>query len=249
MRKFACSLFLFAFVLSACQPSAGVPTAILASPSNDGPAAETATFVPPTATSTPNPNPLDFPLAICCLGTPLEPGTYRLPAWMGMNFTVAIAPDWRVIHDDTLATFAVTRGENSLSESSQFVQFNVMPAVITLPGFQQDVLDSPEFIFEDPEEVSVAGFFGFQVDAQANPNPNEIGSREAHIAPGTQHISVLEDNLGGFWVTSTPEAKVRFIAVDVNGVVLLIFFEAENNQFDQFLEGAEAMLESIVFVP
>jgi len=249
MKTSVSLLFLVALALSACQPATTLPTAILESPSAIAPVTETATFAPPTATSTVNPNPLDFPLAVCCLGTPLDPGTYRLPAWMGMNFTIVVPPDWRVIHDDTLAAFAITRGENSLNESSQFIQFNVMPAVITLADFQQDVLDSPEFIFQDPQEVNVAGFFGFEVDAQANPNPNEIGSREEHIAPGTQHITVLEDNLGGFWVTSTPEAKVRFTAIDVNGIVLLIFFEAENSQFDQFLEDAEAMVASMVFVP
>lgn len=242
MKRFAYSIFLISLMLSACTPTPALtttpqPSATLAPATN--------TSLPPTVTPTQDPSPKEFPEAACCLATPIEPGTYRLPAWMGMNFTIVVPPEWGVIRDDSIAAFAIARGQNSLSESSQFVQFNVMPATIVLANFQQDVLDSPEFVFGTPEEITVAGFTGFRVDAQALANPNELGSRDEHIAAGIQHISVLEDNLGGVWVTSTPEAKVRFTAIDVNGVLLLIFFEAEKELFESFLIDADAMVASL----
>lgn len=243
MKKLAYSIFLISLVLSACAPAPALtttpqPSATLAPATN--------TSLPPTVTATTDPSPKEFPDAACCLATPIEPGTYLLPAWMGMNFTIVVPPEWGVIRDDNVGAFAIARGQNSLSESSQFVQFNVIPATVTLADFQQDVLDSPEFIFGNPEEVTVAGFTGFRVDAQVVANPNELGSRDEHIAAGIQHISVLEGDLGGVWVTSTPAARVRFTAIDVNGSVLLIFFEAENDQFESFLTDADAMVASLV---
>lgn len=247
MKKFAWVIFLIAFALSSCAPASTTtsqPPAAVAS--------ATATAAPPTATATltptEDPSPKEFPLAVCCLAAPIEAGTYRLPTWLGMNFTIVVPAEWGVVHDDATAVFALARGQNELSESSQFIQFNVIPATVALADFQQDVLDSPEFVFGTPEEVTIAGFSGFRVEAQAVANPNEIGNRETHIAPGIQHISVLEDNLGGVWVTSTPEARVRFTALDVNGVTLLIFFEAEKELFDAFLVDADAMVASLALV-
>ncbi len=245
MKKLAYSIFLISLVLSACAPAPALTTTPQPSATL---APATSTSLPPTVTPTQDPAPKEFPEAACCLATPIEPGTYLLPAWMGMNFSLVVPPEWGVIRDDNVRLFAIARGQNSLSESSQFIQFNVIPATVTLSDFQQDVLDSPEFVFGSPEEVTVAGFTGFRVDAQALANPNELGSRDEHIAAGIQHISVLEGDLGGVWVTSTPEAKVRFTALDVNGVILLIFFEAENGQFDSFLQDADAMVASMAVV-
>ncbi len=247
MKKLMASVFLIALILSSCSPAVLTTTPQPTGTASVAPAA-TNTSPPPTVTPTQDPSPKEFPLADCCLATPIDPGTYFLPGWMGMTFTITVPPDWGVIRDDSVGAFAIARGQNELSESSQYIQFNVIPATISLPVFQQDVLDSAEFIFGTPEEVTVAGFTGFRVDAQALANPNEIGSREDHIAPGVQHISVLEGILGGFWVTSTPEAMVRFTALDVNGVILFIFFEAENGQFSGFLEDADAMLASMALV-
>ncbi len=249
MKKLACSIFIISLALSSCTAAPALTTTAQPSATSaPATAPATNTSQPPTVAATADLSPKEFPEAVCCLAAPIDPGTYLLPAWMGMNFTIVVPPDWGVIRDDSVGAFAIARGQNTLGESSQFLQFNVIPATIALADFQQDVLDSPEFVFGTPEEITIAGFSGFRVDAQANANPNEIGSREEHIAPGIQHISVLEDNLGGFWVTSTPEAKVRFTALDVNGVVLFIFFEAENDQFDSFLIDADAMVASMAFV-
>ena len=245
MKKLAFSVFIISLALSSCNPAPALTTTPQPS-ATSAPATNTAQ--PPTVTATADLSPKEFPEAVCCLAAPIDPGTYLLPAWMGMNFTIVVPADWGVIRDDSVGAFAIARGQNELGESSDFIQFNVIPATVALPDLQQDVLDSPEFIFGNPEEVTVAGFTGFRVDAQAIPNPNEIGSRDQHIAPGVQHISVLEGVLGGFWVTSTPEAMVRFTALDVNGVILLIFFEAENGQFDSFLEDADAMVASLAVV-
>lgn len=247
MKELMVSLFLIALMLSSCSPAALSTTPQPTGTASLEPAA-TNTSPPPTITPTTDPAPQEFPLAGCCLATPIDPGTYFLPGWMGLTFTVTVPPDWGVIRDDEIRVFAIARGENELGESSEFVQFNVIPATVTLADLQQDILDSPEFVFGNTEEVKVAGFGGFRVDAQATANPNEIGNRDEHIAPGVQHISVLEGILGGFWVTSTPEAMVRFTGLDVNGTVLFIFFEAENGQFSDFLEDADAMLASLALV-
>lgn len=248
MKNLAYSIFIISLALSSCTPAPALTTTPQPS-ATSAPATNTAQpSQQPTITATADLSPKEFPEAACCLAAPIDPGTYLLPAWMGMNFTIVVPAGWGVIRDDSIGSFAIARGQNELGESSEFIQFNVIPATVALADFQQDVLDSPEFVFGNPEEVTIAGFTGFRVDAQAIANPNEIGSREDHIAPGVQHISVLEGILGGFWVTSTPEAMVRFTALDVNGVVLFIFFEAENGQFSSFLEDVDPMLASLAVV-
>jgi hypothetical protein len=174
-------------------------------------------------------------------------GTYSLPTWLQLDLSVEIPSGRRVIHEDVVSVFAIVRGRNSLGDVSEWLAFFVLEDDEPADQFQQDLLAMDGFAFGEPVDVTIAGFNGWQVDAQALPNPDFEGEPEAGIPPGTQIVPVVQDYfVGGFnWTTATVEATVRFIYLDVNGRGLAVYFEAPSAKFEASVLEAIAILESM----
>lgn len=234
-------IFSIVFVLTACTPAPAAPTAVL--PPTRPTAIETATPEPTEAVPTLK----EFPPAACCRGESLSAGTYRLPSWLGLGLSIEVPSGWRVIHEDVVNVFSLARGKNNLGDVAEWLAFFVLEEDEPAEQFQQDLLAMDGFTFGEPVEVTIAGFSGWQVDAQALPNPDFDGEPEAGIPPGTQILPVIEDYfVGGFnWTTSTIESRIRIIYLATDGAGLVVYFEAPQSNFDASVLEAMQILDTL----
>jgi hypothetical protein len=265
------ALLLTVAALIACSgPAAVTPTTApteFASPAASSPAATpsplptqpppTATTEPtpvptepptPTATATPGESFLKVPAAICCRGRTLEPGRYAFPPWFGIPLTVDAPEGWRVLNESAALLFMLGRGENVQNNPSQIILFLNATGSSSLESLIETIRNAPELTeTAAPTEVAIAGFAGRQVDMMALPNPTFEGSAANDIPPGVQYLPAIERYLtpGFAWTTSSPEARVRAIALTVGDQTLLIYIEAPPEEFDELAADAGAILESL----
>jgi hypothetical protein len=99
----------------------------------------------------------------------------------------------------------------------------------------------------EPTDATVAGLDGWRVDFQALPNPDFVGNPSSGIPPGTQVINAIQQYfVGGFnWVTSTPEARVTVLALEIDGRDVVIYVEAPDEDADAAIDDAMAILETL----
>jgi hypothetical protein len=265
------ALFLTVAALMACSgPAAVAPTpapAEFASPIPSSPAAATPSPLPtqppptataepavpteppaPTATATPGESFLKVPAVGCCRGRTLEPGRYAFPPWFGIPLTVDAPEGWRVLNESAALLFMLGRGENAQNNPSQIILFLNATGSSSLESLIETIRNAPQLAeTAAPAEVAIAGFAGRQVDMTALPNPTFEGSAANDIPPGVQYLPAIERYLtpGFAWTTSTPEARVRAIALTVGDQTLLIYIEAPPQEFDELAADAGAILESL----
>lgn len=239
--------------------STGIPLTPTQRPTDTPPtpteAPATATIEPmptdtpaPTATTTIDLTYLRVPSVSCCRGRTLEAGRYEIPPWLGIPLSVDVPEGWRALNEEMALLFLLGRGENAQNNPSQMVLF----LNATTEGGPEQIIDSigsaPELIaMGEPTEVTLAGFPGRQLDLSALPNPAFEGRPQDDIPAGVQYLPVIENYLtpGFAWTTSTPEARVRVIALTVGEQTLLLYLEAPPDEMDQLTADAEAILQSL----
>lgn len=208
----------------------------------------------PTATTgaEPSPQPTEeeaatFPIGGFPSGMAVEPGTYRPHPGFDVQFTVELGEGWRSIRDEVLGAISLVTDEtNGIGHATQWLSFIPAPPH-TRP---QDLLDrietQPNIVPGRASEVTIGGVTGTQVEARAEPNPSEAGDDETEA--GTVNVGVATDLIfGAFWASESPEARVRFIVLDVGGQTLLVYLEAPPDEFDEFAAHAEEALGGLTF--
>ena len=242
-------------------PTAAVPSAVIAPtqataklvPATATSISPTATSIPPTGTPTPGSQFLKFPSNLCCAGRAVQPGRYELPTWLGIPLTVEVGEGWRSINEKAAKLFALVKGRNSFEDASQWMVFLIVPQGRTPQSLLQSVRGAPELVpAGETTPVIVAGFSGLQFDALTKPNPTYAGDPEADIPPGVQILPSINRFFtpGFLWTTSSPEASLRLIALDVNGQTVLVYLEAPPDEFDVFAGEATELLQTMeIFAP
>lgn len=237
------------------QATAVPATATLAPTPTEAPptAAPTETPLPPTATATAVPEPAfrTVPSVDCCRGRTLSAGRYALPSWLGLPLTVDVPDGWKALNEERALLFALGRGQNVQNNPSELLVF--MNATQATPTANPErviagVQGSPELsALGEPGSVTIAGFPGVQWDAAALPNPDYAGDVSADIPPGVQFLPAIEQYFApGFaWTTSSPEAVVRTIALQVGDQTLVIYAEAPPDTFETFAADVEAILKTL----
>jgi hypothetical protein len=82
-----------------------------------------------------------------------------------------------------------------------------------------------------------------QLDAAAQLNP-EAGADGLITIPV---IAQLSGHTGNDWSTDSPEARLRFYALEVNGRTLLVYMEATPDEFETFAQELEQILAGVEF--
>lgn len=272
----ALSVWLVTAACGGTAPAESVPTASPQVEATTAPAAEptatiasTPTTAPPTATVAPTepaPTPTveptaspealyrDFPSVDCCRGRTLGAGRYAVPPWLGIPLTVDVGEGWRVLNEERAQLFLLGRGENAQNNPNQIIAF--LNATVHSPaGSPESVLagvaGAPELtVVAEPSSITIDGFEGLQMDSVALPNPDYKGSPADDIPPGVQFLPVIEQYFApGFaWTTSSPEAQVRTIALQVGDQTLVFYMEAPQDEFEQFATDAETILQTLATI-
>jgi hypothetical protein len=241
--------FVLALVLTACGTA---PVSPASSPTT------IPTSIPPTNTLTPTlvptetPQPdspfLSFPAANCCKARTVEAGEYELPAWLVVPLTVDVEAGWGVLNEKAARLFLLAGpGRNEFNDPSQVLVFIVIPdadpqAVLT------PIQTSPQLTsVSEITETTIAGFSGWQFDATAKPNPENEGSRQEGIPPGSQYLTAIGKYFtpGFLWTTWTAEPRMRFLALDAGGHVLLAQIESPPAEYEAFASEAEQLLRTL----
>jgi hypothetical protein len=251
-------LSLLGLLVSACSPGAptaaratetlSLPSATPPPPSETTVSTETPSPVPPTDTSSPTSAFESFPGVACCRGRAVEPGQYALPAWLDLPLTLELGEGWRVMNEAAAKLFLLAgEGRNELGDPSQVLVFIAIP-----DAKPQEVLasirDAPELVpAGEITETTVAGFSGWQFEAQATPNPTNKGNPANSVPAGSQFLPALGKYFapGFLWGTWSAEPTLRFIALDMGEHVLLIVIESPPGEFEAFASQADEVLRSM----
>lgn len=215
-----------------------------AAPVTSGPTATTGaeTSPPPAEDET-----ATFPIGGFPAGIPVEPGTYRPHPGFDVQFTVELGEGWRSIRDEVLGVISLVTDEtNGIGHATHWLSFFPAPPD-TRPQDLLDRIESQQNIVPGPpREVTIGDVTGTQVEARAEPNPTEAGDDETEA--GTLVVGVATDLIvGAFWASESPEARFRFIVLDVGGRTLLVYVEAPPDEFDAFAARAEEALAGLTF--
>lgn len=207
-----------------------------------------ATTTLPTGTPTPDNQFLKFPSNLCCAGRTVQAGRYELPTWLDIPLSVEVGEGWRSINEKAAKLFTLGKGRNSLGDASQLLVFLAAPKVGSPQTLLQSVRNAPEYVASgETTPATIAGFSGLQSDAATKPNLKYEGDPEADIPPGVQILPSINRFFtpGFLWTTSSPEARLRLIALDVNGQTILIYLEAPPDEFDAFVGEATKLLQTM----
>ena len=225
--------------ISACQPAPAVATI---EATKEIVATATTEISPTEAVPT-------FPEARTGKGKAVEPGIYQLPSWYDIPLTIQVPDGWRFIHLQKETVFALVKGENSLGDVNSWFGF--------LPIYDDDAVSFFEDFKSSPGlqqigeamDVTLAGLYpATQLDMLALPNPDYAGDPAAGILPGTQILHVLiqyttpEDENDFYWTTMTPEDRIRIFKVQLGDRTAILYIEAPQADFDQFLMDVDAIL-------
>ena len=231
---------LLSLVLAACGSSSATPTTSL-----------------PIDTEIPTQRPaytgplLSFPEVNCCRGKSLEAGRYELPTWFGIPLTVEVGEGWKVLNEEAALLFEIGRGENIQKNPSQMIVFLNVTGRGSPETLISSVKNAPELTTTaESVSVTIAGFSGLQLDSTAKPNPGYAGDPAADIPPEVQFLPVFMKYFtpGFLWTTSSPEARVRTIALTIDNQTLLLYLEAPQEEFEAFTVDAEQILQSLELV-
>lgn len=189
-----------------------------------------------------------LPIQRCCAELALEPGGYALPGWLGPLLTLEITDEWGVINDASARYLAFGRGENSVGTMATIVTLLGTPSGSTASEVADALRETPGLTFSgEPTTVLVAGFDAMELVATAEPNPDRTDDPEADIAAGTIDIDALEPFVEqGFQLTTaTPEARLRFLMVEVDDRVLVVWIEAPAADSVAFFADADTLLGTL----
>jgi len=193
----------------------------------------------------------NFPTVNCCNGRAVQAGLYRLPAWLDMPLSVEVGDGWRVMNEEQAKLFTLARGKNSLDNPSEWIVFMNASSAGSDEGLMAQFLEEPNIVpLGEPTVADLAGYAGWQQDFAVLPNPDFAGNQRDDIPAGVQFIAVVEQFFapGFFWVSSSPEAQLRFVALNVGDTLLFVYLEAPPDAFATFVADADQMLQTLAML-
>jgi hypothetical protein len=189
---------------------------------------------------------VSLPAAACCTGVPIDAGPYLLPERFAPLTTIELPDGWTIVNEAAARYLAFGRGSNDIGTPSQLVMLLAGPAA-DHADLADDIASSPELEILADSTTTESGIESRQLDAIARPNPDFIGAPAADIAPGTQRLTALgplvSSNFG--LVTSTPEARLRFVLRREGELLLVAVIEAPAADFDAFAAAADELLAGL----
>lgn len=186
----------------------------------------------------------------CCSGVAISAGEYSTPSWFGIPLTVQVDEGWRVLNEGAALLFAIVRGaSNPPHLPSELIVFLDASSAQSVDALMGQFLAEPAITpVGEATETTLAGFDGVQQDFSVLPNPDNKGNPERDIPPGVRTIPVMGRffSPGFAWTSSTPEARMRVIAVDTGDTLLLVTLEAPPVDFASFVADAGGLLETLI---
>jgi hypothetical protein len=190
----------------------------------------------------------NFPSVTCCRGRTVQAGSYRLPAWLDLPLSVEVGEGWRVMNEEQAKFFTLARGQNSLNNPSELIGFMNASSTNSVESLMAQFLEEPTIVpLSDPTVADLAGYAGRQQDFAVLPNPDYPGSAYDEIPAGVQFIHVVEQFFapGFLSVSSSPEAQLRLIVVNVGDALLFVYLEAPPDAFAAFVADADQILQTL----
>ncbi|MBK8905395.1 MAG: hypothetical protein IPM53_29705 [Anaerolineaceae bacterium] len=175
-------------------------------------------------------------------------GLYRLPVWFDMPLMLEVGEGWRVMNEEQARLFALARGQNSLNNPSEWIVFMTASSVGSAEGLMAQFLEEPTIVpLGEPMVADLAGYAGWQQDFAVLPNSDYPGNVNDDIPAGVQIIDVVEQFFApGFsWTSSSPEAQLRLVVVNVGDTLLFVYLEAPHDQFATFVADANQILQTL----
>jgi hypothetical protein len=246
-RRLTIAVAALAAVLAGCG---GAPASNVGSSPSVAPPADTPS---PPATGAPSPSASEvvvpqLPVQACCAELALEPGAYALPGWLGPLLRLETSGDWNVINDASARYLAFGRGENSVGTMASLVTVLGTPIGTTSDEVVAALTSTPELeLAGDPVTFQIAGFDATELRATAAPNPDRTDDPDADISAGTIDLDALEPFVepGFRLTTSTAEAALRFLILEVDDRVLIAWAEAPAAESDAFFADVDTLLGTL----
>jgi hypothetical protein len=190
----------------------------------------------------------NFPSVTCCRGRTVQAGPYRLPAWLDLPLSVDVGDGWRVMNEEQAKLFTLARGQNSLNNPSELIVFMNASSTNSVESLMTQFLEEPNIVpLSDPTVADLAGYAGWQQDFAVLSNPDYLGNGRDDIPAGVQFIHVVEQFFApGFsWTSSSPEAQLWLVVVNVGDTLLFVYLEAPPDQFATFAADASQILQTL----
>jgi hypothetical protein len=201
---------------------------------------------PPTLTPHPTVQGFrDFPSTMEGNGVKVVPGFYKFPAWYGNHLTVELKEEgWKVVTLERSELLALVQGENEVGYPDKWLIF--LPVYGEEAGtLLDDLIASPKLsLVAGPEQRTVAGSLAAIAVFDALPNPEFAGTDE-YVA-GVQELDVIQAYAGNWqWFTSSPEARIEYISLSINGQPIGVYIEAPAAEFEAFAAQAMTVLAEL----
>jgi hypothetical protein len=191
------------------------------------------TVPPPTAPAIA----LDLPTGSTDYAGEEQPaGLYKTPRWFSIPFTFETTQPFRgmaeVLPQGQL--FGIGQGERTTPEK-QLLFWILAPDISTTSAISK-LHETPSLEFTSNEKATIAGISGTQFDV---------------TYPGEEILGI---NLGAMvgagartWSANSPHAHLRLILLSQAGRTMLIYIEAPEAEFEEFVKKANSVLETIQF--
>jgi hypothetical protein len=188
-------------------------------------------------------------MGACCLGTELEPGTYRSPHVWTFGISLAVPEGWRVFRTDVAngGVVALVRGDaNAIGHATEYLAFFPIPADTLAETFVEDLRATSYLIPGASEEAIIDGNPAVTFDATSEPNPDATGDEDA-VAGALDFTAINEIIAPHRWRSETAGASFRFTVVEGPSGGLLIYQEAPPDLFDSLAADAQPVIDSVSF--
>jgi hypothetical protein len=225
--QFIPRFLLLSLLLSSC---AGAPPAADVSTSIPAP-----TVSPTIATAIAN----DFPAGSPDYASEEQPaGYYKAPAWFSIPFTFDTTEAFRgmaeVLPQGQL--FGIAQGERVLP-AKQLIFWILAPDISTEAAISQ-LHEAPSLEFTSNETVTVAGISGTQFDTTYDGAGKLVIPLGALVGVGNRN-----------WTTNSPGVHLRLIVLSHPARTILVYIEAPEAEFEDFIAKANKVLETVHFSP
>ena len=132
--------------------------------------------------------------------------------------------------------FGIAQGERVLPAKQ--IIFWILAPDITEEAAISQLRDAPSLEFTDNERVAVAGTSGTQFDATYD------GEEKLGISLG-----ILVGAGARVWSANSPHVHLRLIVLSHSNRTMLIYIEAPEAEFEDFVAKANKVLETVQFSP
>jgi hypothetical protein len=161
---------------------------------------------------------------------------------------IEVTSSWRVMNEEFAQLFTLARGSNSQGNPSELVVFSNVSGEGSAEEIMAQLQEEPNITtLGEPMAAELGGFTGLQQDFVVLPNPDFAGIPSDDIPAGVHYLEVVEQFFtpGFQWTSWTPEARLRFILVNVGDALLFVYLEAPPDNFDTFAADADQLLQTL----